>query len=140
MAMKHSYTLIADDVRQENTQKLIVIGLYTGPLGVLSIPAQLALTFMHVLEADRPGNFMVKLRVEHLETGRRLIEGQGQIAVPQPGRVIAPFKVPLQLDAVGAYNFILELDGEKEPIITPFSVVIVRQQMMPGMMPMMPMR
>jgi hypothetical protein len=141
MAITHKYTLIADDVRQENTGKFIVVGLYTGPLGVPSIPTQMALTFMHFLEADRPGNMSVKLRVEHLETGRRVVEGHGQIGVPRPGTVVAPLKVPVQIDAVGAYNFILDIDGEREPIITPFSVMIVRPNMMPGMIPgMMPMR
>ena len=136
MAFKNSFTLTCDEVRTENTGKLLVIGLYTGPIGVMQIPAQMGLTFVHFLEADRPGIFTAKLRVEHLETGRRLVEGQGQIQVANPGTVVAPLKVPLQVEAVGAYNFILELEGEREPIITPFSFVLARPNSMPGMMPM----
>lgn len=140
MAIRNAYTLICDDVRIENTLKYIVIGLYTGPIGVPQIPIPLTLTFMHFLEADRPGMFTVKLRVEHLETGRRLIEGQGAIQVGRPGSVIAPMKIPLQIEKEGDYNLILEIEGEKDPVITPFSVTIIRQNPNPGMMPMMPMR
>ena len=144
MAIKNTNTLVCDEVRMEMTGKFIVIGLYTGPIGVPQIPLQMHLTFMHFLQADRPGRFTVKLRVEHLETGRRLIEGQGGIQVGIPGlTVIAPFKVPLQIDREGDYNFILEIEGEQDPVITPFSVTIRRQQpgvppgMPPGMMPTM---
>jgi hypothetical protein len=138
MSFKHSYTLVCDEVRQENNGKYLVIGLYTGPIAVPQIPIGLGLTFAHFLAADRPGRFSVKIRAEHLETGRRLVEGQGQIVVNAPGTVLAPMRVPLQVDAEGAYHFIAEIDGEREPIITPFSVNIIRQQNFPGMMPMMP--
>jgi hypothetical protein len=136
MAVKNSHTLVCDEVRQENTGKFFVIGLYTGPIMVPQIPIPLALTFLHFLEVDRLGRFTVKFRVEHLESGRRLVEGQGNIQVVSPGLVLGPFRVPLQIDSEGAYNFILEVEGEREPIITPFTVSIVRQNFQPGMMPM----
>jgi hypothetical protein len=136
MAFKHTNTLICDEVRVENTGKFIIIGLYTGPIGVPQIPIGMQITFMHFLESDRPGFFSAKLRVEHLETGRRLIEGQAQIQVAAPGMVIAPMKMPLQIDREGQYNFIFEVDGLNEPIITPFSVTIVRMPQQPGTMPM----
>lgn len=135
MAFKNNYTFICDQVRQEISLKYLIVGLYTGPIGVPQIPIPLGLTFLHFLEADRPGRFTVKVRVEHLETGRRMFEGGGQINVVAPGMVVAPMPAAFQADKEGAYNFILEIESEREPIITPFNVVIARPMPMPGMMP-----
>lgn len=140
MSIRNKNTLVCDDVRVENTGKFIVIGLYTGPIGVPQIPVPVGVTFMHFMEADRPGRYSGRFRVEHLETGRRLVEGQAQVQVINPQLpVIAAIKVPLQIDREGAYNFILEVDGERDPIMTQFAVTLVRpvQQTGPMTMPML---
>lgn len=139
MAVKHRYTLICDEVRQEINGKYLVIGLYTGPLMVPQIPIPLNLTFAHFFETDRPGRLSLKFWVERLDTGRRLVEGQGQGVVAGQGFGLAPIRVPIQIDGEGAHNFVLQMEGESETILTPFMVTIIRQSpTMPGMMPMMP--
>lgn len=140
MALRITHTLICDEVRIEISGKFIIIGMYTGPIGIPQIPYQFPLTFAPLIESDRPGRFSAKIRVEHLESGRRLVEGQAQIQVLQPGTVLTPLKVPMAIERDGAHNFIVELEGEKEPVIIPFTVTIARPQMFPGVMPpgMMP--
>jgi hypothetical protein len=137
MAFRHKYTLVCDEVRQENNGKFFIIGLYTGPIVVTQFPAPLGLTFAHFLEADRPGMYSAKLRAEHLETGRRLVDGHAQIVVSVPGTMLAPVRVPLQIEAAGAYHFVLEIEGESVPIITPFMLTLGRMGPSPaGMLPM----
>lgn len=138
MSFKSTNVLICDEVRIENTGKFLIIGMYTGPIGVPQIPIPFGLTFMHFLQSDRPGRFSAKFRVENLETGQRLVEGQAQIQVNNPALpAIVPIKVPLQIDREGAYHFILELEGERDAVMTPFEVNIVRRGGQPGMPTMM---
>lgn len=125
MAITHKYTLICDDVRQENTGKLILIGVYTGILSTTQLPFVMpnGLTFFSSWESDRPGIFDLKLKLQHLETGQTLIEARGGMQFKQPGNAVAPMKLgPLQFSAVGAYNLVIEIEGQREPIIIDFAV------------------
>lgn len=125
MAITHKYTLICDDVRQENNGKFIVIGLYTGGITVPQIPFGFPfLTFFVCVEADTPGTFSIRLRLESLEQGRRLIEGMGALTVQRPGIAATPIKMgPVQLQATGAYNFVAQIEGQAE-IVTSFEVIL----------------
>lgn len=124
MAITHKYTLICDDVRREDNGKLILLGLYTGNIAVPQIPFSLPLlTFFTALESDRPGQWSMKFRLQNLETGKNLVEGAGGITIQQPGLIVAPIKIGgVQFQAVGAYNFILEIEESREQIITGFNV------------------
>jgi hypothetical protein len=126
MAITHKYTLVCDDVRQEINGKFIVIGLYTPNMAVSQIPFVLPfLTFFMFINADRPGTSQMRMRLERLDTGQRLIEGMGMINVQAAGPGASPIRIgPIQLQAAGTYNFIVEIEGEREPIITPFEVTI----------------
>jgi hypothetical protein len=121
----HKYTLICDDVRQENTGKLLLIGVYTGTLTTPQLPFVMpnGLTFFSSWESDRPGIFDMKIKLQHLETGQTLIEARGGMQFVQPGLAMAPLKLgPLQFSAVGMYNLVIEIGGQSDPVIVGFSV------------------
>lgn len=124
MAITHKYTLVCDDVRQENTGKFIVIGLYTPNIGVPQLPFAFPfLTFFVCLESDHPGNFALRIRIESAETGQRLIEGMGMMGFRNVGIGAMPIRFgPIQFQNQGSYNFCMEVDGEREPIVVPFVV------------------
>ena len=124
MAFKHKYTIICDDFRREDNGKLMLIGMYVGTIVVPQLPFALpSLTFFNHLETDRPGNWSFKFTLQHLETGQKLVEGRGDADVQMPGNALAPIKLaPLQFNNFGAYNFIMELEGNAEPIVVPFDV------------------
>lgn len=130
MAISHKYTLVCDEVRQENNGKFIIVGLYTPNLNVPQIPFAIPfLTFFMFVNADRPGNFPFRLRLERMETGQRMIEGMGVMGIQAPGPGASPMRVgPLQFQAAGTYNFVVEIDGEREPIITSFEVILAPPQ------------
>src|SRR5665213_452168 len=96
MALTNKYTLICDDVRQENTGKLIVIGIYAGVVGVPQIPATFptGLTFFQGWESDRPGKIDLKIKIQHLESGQIIIEARAGMMVVDPR---APIMIPLRL-------------------------------------------
>jgi hypothetical protein len=129
MAITHKYTLVCDDVRQENNGKFIVVGLYTGIMAVPQLPATLPfLTFFMFVEADRPGNFPFRMRLENMETGQRLVEGMGNMNVQKPGIGASPIRIgPLQFTNFGTYNFVVTIDGQ-EPIVTSFEVMFPPSQ------------
>lgn len=136
MAITHKYTIICDDVRQENTAKLLLIGVYTGPIGVAQIPVTMpvGLTFFQNWESDRLGNFDMKMKIQHLESGHVLVEARGNMSVNQPGPIYAPIRLaPLQFNAVGTYNLVIEIEGEREPVIVDFAVqlAVTMQQQTP---------
>lgn len=134
MAITHKYTLMCDEVRQENNGKFIVIGLYTPNMSVPQIPFTIPfLTFFMFVTADRPGNSAIRFRLERLDTGQRLVEGMGMMGVRAAGPGATPIRIgPLQFQAPGGYNFVVEIDGERDPIITSFEIMLAQpQQIMP---------
>ena len=129
MAITHKFTLVCDDVRQENNGKFIAIGIYSANMAVPQFPFALPyLTFFMFVNADRPGNFPFRMHLENMENGQRLMEGMGMMSVQQPGLGSSPIRVgPLQFQSAGTYNFVVTIDGEREPIITSLEVVLVPQ-------------
>lgn len=124
--ISHKYTLVCEDFRQEINGRFIILGLYTPDIVLIQIPTMLpSLTFFQCLESDRPGHWNLKLTLEHLETGKKLIEAHGGVAFQKPSLAVAPVKFGnVLIQAAGAYNFILEIEGQPEPFITPFSVIL----------------
>jgi hypothetical protein len=141
--VKEKYTIICDEVRQENNGKFIVIGVYNGTITIPQIPFMLpSLTFFQSLESDRLGMLNVRLKLQHLETGKNLVEGMGAVNFLRPGAGVNALRLQnVGFTAAGTYNFVLEIEGQKDPIIVPFDVMLVIpqpqfQQPMPGGMPM----
>src|SRR5437867_1005357 len=103
--ISHKYTLICDDLRREDNAKLLVVGLYTGVIGLPQLPFTMPLTFAMFLDFDTVGHHSIKFRLQHLETGRSLTEGRGGFFSQQPGLAAAPIKFLVQFDTAGVYNF-----------------------------------
>lgn len=124
MAISHKYTLMCDEVRREDNGKLLLIGLYFDAILLSQIPAPLpGLTFLVKTESDRPGMWSMKMRLEHLDSGERLVQAMGNINFQRPGPALNPIRIPpIQFKAPGVYHFVMEIEGQAEPILYEFSV------------------
>jgi hypothetical protein len=129
MAITHKYTLICDDIRREDNGKLMILGMYGPVVLVPQIPFTLpTMAFLVAVESDRLGQWGMKFRVQLLETGRALIEGNGFFGVQQPGFGLASIKFSqVTFQALGVYNFIVQIEEHRDPIITEFSVQLPSQ-------------
>jgi hypothetical protein len=126
MAITPKYVLICDEVRQENTGKFILIGVYQQDLVTAQLPVILpGLTFFIGVESDRPGTHQCRIALQHLETGHMVAQGMGGFAIQRQGFGVFPIRLPnLQLTGAGAYVFNLQIDGEREPITATFNVIL----------------
>jgi len=131
MALTQQYTLVCDDVRQENNGKFIILGMYMGNITVTQLPFALpVLTFFQSLLADRLGGYTVRVQLQNVETGRILAQAIAMMEVNQ-----APTGLPVTVlnvvrfanvlfDRAGAYSLNVAIDGQHDPIIVPFDVVL----------------
>jgi hypothetical protein len=128
MAITSRYVLMCDEVRQEITGKLILLGLYTPDIGVAQVPVLLpSLTFVCGLESDRPGNFPIRFGLQHLDSGQEVLQGMGAAGFQRPG--FAPAILPMRnltLGQVGTYVFSLTIDAQRDPITSSFNVTIAQ--------------
>jgi hypothetical protein len=139
--IKEKYTIVCDEVRQEANSKLIIIGVYQGKkIGIPQIPFSIpSLTFFQEFESDRLGMFQVKMKLQHLESGKSIFEGMGGVNVLRPGPGISILRFPnVPIRAAGPYNFVEEFEGQSDPIIVAFDVVLAiptqpQGQQFPGM-------
>lgn len=125
MKLTHKYTLMCDDIRQEMSGKLILIGVYMDKVAVPHTPFSYpSLTFFQVFECDGPANLQFRIRIEHLENGQLIAEGMGMMSVQKAGLGIAPVKLsPIPFPAPGSYHLITSIENQ-EPIIFPFDVFV----------------
>jgi hypothetical protein len=134
MPIRHKYTLVCDEVRVENNNKLFIIGLYGGTITVPQIPFVLqSLSFVQAFEDDRPEQLRFTASLQHLDSGQLVAQAMGMMAVGAPGQGISVIKfAPLQINQVGGYVFVVSIDGLPEPLTTNFDVRLNPQpQMMP---------
>jgi hypothetical protein len=132
MAINQKYTIMCDDVRQENNGKFLIVGMYVGGITVPQLPFTLpSLTFFSWLEIDRLASYTLRAKVENTETGRTLAQAIIMIDIRTPPTMPAPALVMprfgnVQFDRAGAYSFSLTVDGQVEPtVLMPFDVVLV---------------
>jgi hypothetical protein len=126
MAIKQNFTLICDEVRREDNGKLMILGVYTPDIAVPQIPVVLpTLTFFQSLQSDRAGNWNITMRLQHLETRANVFEVVGGIGFQVPGCSVHPIRFAnVQFTTAGVYSFIQEIEGQAEPLVTQFSVVL----------------
>lgn len=129
MAITHRYTLICDDVRQENNGKLIIIGLYTPNVMAFQIPMSLpSLSFLQMMESDRPGQYTFRLQLQHLESGHQTAEARGILTFVQPGLGINVVRFNnVLIDRLGTYNLILTVEDHHDPFVTSFDIMLGQQ-------------
>jgi len=138
VAIKEKYTIICDEVRQEINGKFIIIGVYQGTITIPQIPFILpSLTFFQVLDGDRPGMWNVRMKLQHLESGKNVFEGMGAVNFQRSGQGVSALRFPnVPLLAAGPYNFVQEIEGQSDPIVTAFDVLLVipqQPQQVPGL-------
>jgi hypothetical protein len=138
MALHHKYTLICEDIRQENTGKWMVIGLYTHNISTSQLPFVLpSLAFFLCLDADAVTQYKFKVQFRHLETGTLMVpELTGALGVQRVGPVVLPIKLGgIQFRAHGSYSVSVEIEGQDEPMMTEFLVQIAEMPPAQRMMP-----
>jgi hypothetical protein len=146
MALMHRYTLICEDIRQENNGKWIVIGLYTHNIATPQLPFSMpGLAFLFCFEGDAEavGQHRFKIRVQHLETGALILpELAGGMNVLRPGALVIPIRFPpLELRAHGVYSVSIEIEGHAAgPIATNFVVELAQRPTIAMPMQMPPFR
>jgi len=106
-----SLQLICDDVRVENSGKLIIIGLYVDTVVVSELPANLLLTFLQFYQVDEVRPFSVNFQL----SGPRGTIGNPVLTefnIIAPGPVVGIVKIPLRLDSAGQYRITISMpDG-----------------------------
>jgi len=124
MAITQKYTIMCDEMRREDNGKFLLIGVYSDTMLSPTFPFRLpGLTFFMKMDSDRPGSWSIRMRLEHLDTGQRLLEAIGALNFQRPGSGFNPIKLPpLQFNAPGVYHFVLEVEGQTEPILYEFTV------------------
>lgn len=125
MAITQRFSVMCDEVRQENNGKLIVIGIYTPDMGVLQLPYVCpVLTFLLWLESDTPGNFQFQMAIHHLESGRQIVQGMGAAQFAKAGAGLTPIRLTgVPFSAAGAYTFSLKFENQ-EALVTHFNVLL----------------
>lgn len=126
MPITHKYTITCDQVRKEDNGKYMLLGVYTPDILVPQLPFSLPLlTFFMCLEADGPGKHDIKFQLSHLETGKSIASGGGEINFAEPGLAYFPIAFgTIHLEAVGVYTFSMKSSDQENPLITEFSVTL----------------
>jgi hypothetical protein len=134
MPITQKFSLVCDEVRQENNGKFFILGMYTPDLAVGSIPfVAPTLTFLSWLESDRPGNFQFRLKLSHLESGATLAEGMGGVGFAKAGTGLVPVRLlGVPFSSPGPYTFTIQFDGQ-EALITHFSIILAPQAPQAGL-------
>jgi len=124
MAIIHKYTIMCDQLRREDNGKFLLIGVYSDAMLSSTFPFTLqGLTFFMKLESDRPGSWSVRMRLEHLDSGHKMLEALGAITFQRTGSAFNPVALPpIQFNVPGVYHFVMEIEGQNEPILYEFSV------------------
>src|SRR5438034_10478377 len=120
MPISVSYMLICDEVRVENTGKLIVIGLYGADIRVPKFPFIFSsLTFVQAMMIDVAGTYQFHGRINHAESETAVASFEGGMEVGSPGFGFVPIRFGnLELAKEGHYIFTLNVNGQVEPITT----------------------
>jgi hypothetical protein len=138
MPITHDYTIICDDVRREDNGKLIVLGMYMGTITVPMLPFVFpTLTVLSLFHGEKPESWSWRLSIQNLENNSQVIaEARGFATVPAPGPGIMPVKFTgLPITQAGAYQIVLEREGDREPLaFTPINIVLT-PQVVPGQVP-----
>ena len=99
------FAVICDDVRREDSGKLIAIGIYGGDIRVNAYPATLAFSILIFAECTKAGDVKISIRsklngaVTSERSGSMKIENAGAVTVNSTG-----FAVP-NIDGDGVVSF-----------------------------------
>lgn len=100
--------LVCDDIREEITHKLTLIGVYSGDLAVPELPSNFSLAFYLVMTAHEPGEFALNLRVSstdaanlaQIDVGFGVAAGANGTVMGKNFALFTP-KIPITIPAPG---------------------------------------
>lgn len=134
MALTQKYSIMCDEVRQENNGKFLVIGMYVDAITVPQLPATLpSLTFFNWLLVDRLGAYTLRVKIESAETGRVLAQAPLLIDIGQAPKLpantfIMPRFANVTFETAGGYTFTVTVEGDAEPVVLmPFDVLLIKR-------------
>jgi hypothetical protein len=133
MAITQKYTLVCDDIRQENNGKFIILGLYTPDIIVPMIPFALpSIGFFVAIRASEdttPGVVDFSFRLTQGDTV--LSGGSGKMQIQKGGDAVIPLRLGgLRLVAAAPCRFLLDIEGAGEQIVHEFQILL-RQSSVP---------
>jgi hypothetical protein len=128
--LTHKHTIICEHARLEMSGRWTLIGVMPNVIATPMIPFPLPmLTFFHVFDIDAPANLKFTANLTELTTGNKLAQAQGAFPATQAGAVHMQMGLGnLQFKAFGVYHWLLEIEGQGDPMLTEFSVVHQQQQ------------
>jgi hypothetical protein len=124
------HAIACDDIRQETTGKFILIGVYSGNLGLPFFPSQIALGFWMLARPSKEGDYHVQFRVEvpgetQGISGTMLVhvrekEDTALVMPPMPIPLESPGEIVLQYrEGDGLWNTVCRLQARLVPTPTP---------------------
>lgn len=121
-----SHAIACDDIRQEISGKHILIGVYSGNLGLPFFPSQIALGFWMLAKPSVKGNYHVQFRVQAPDRTEAIIgnmavqvgekEDIALVIPPVPIPIVSPGDITLQYrEGDGAWNTVCRLEAKLVP-------------------------
>jgi hypothetical protein len=113
LPFKVETVVVCDDVRQEKTGKLILIGVYLDNIGVAALPVEMQLTWWLQVTGleDYRGKFAIRLTNSQ---GGVLVRGDLEVSIQKNKRTFMGIeKMPVQIQAPGMLLLQFSVD-EKE--------------------------
>jgi hypothetical protein len=111
--------IVCEDIRQEVTQKFILIGAFGGEINVVALPSVVVLALFLELKPEKAGQFEPEFQVINTD-GNIALRARLKIEITDDssfGMPIGPF--PMQVNGPGAVQFQWRFDdGEWEIIRT----------------------
>ncbi len=71
-----AYAIACDDIRQEANGKFILIGVYSGNIGLSSFPAQIGIGFWMIAKPSKKGEYHIQFRVQILGESDPVVGGE----------------------------------------------------------------
>jgi hypothetical protein len=118
---RFKYCLVCDDIREEKSNKTLIVGLYASKIIIKKIPSILPkLCFRICIDAttlhlNKIFNIIV-CKPSGKKEGPFIIEITNAIPADEPEGFVNVTFVPFHIDEVGAYDVIAEAEGKEERI------------------------
>ena len=112
LPFKIEAAVVCDDLRVENTGKHILIGVYVGVIGLLSLPTQLTLTWWIETAPPSADKIDGQMKIVHSD-GAVLAQGNFSIVVePDKASIITLQKVPVQIQSFGEIALMFKIGSD----------------------------
>jgi hypothetical protein len=111
-ALRVESGIVCDDVRREDTGKLILIGAYGNTIGVVRFPASLVLNLVLIVHVEESEAHSIEFRVSLGESV--LAQGKGKMNITDVGRLMIniPNIVLREMQSEGVLHFQVKTNGE----------------------------